>query len=161
MKWIELKNRIYYTDGSWRDIYVPETTMSDWKKWVDIVNHNYKVDWFNGKTNKHEEKIDFTTIIDNWSKEHDFSSTAKVYVDNLQINAHFFDSTELENDIDPGDINSIEDHEKLIKFMSDLSIILDKEVILTPENQHEFILVKVYRDKVLLTNDIDLSNETR
>lgn len=31
----------------------------------------------------------------------DLCSTAKVYVDKIQINAHFFDDSELENDIDP------------------------------------------------------------
>jgi len=27
-------------------------------------------------------------------------STAKIFIDNIQINAHFFDDKELENDID-------------------------------------------------------------
>ncbi len=155
MDWTELKNKIYYRDGSWRDIYVRETNASDWKKWVNYVNDNYKVDWFNTKTNKDEEKIDFATIEEYWDGNHDQSSTGKVFIDKVQINAHFFDDNELENDIDPSEFNSIDDHEKLIKFMIDVSTILDKEVILTPENQHEIILIKVNGDKVDLQTTLN------
>ena len=96
MEWTELKNKIYYWDGSWRDIYVSGTNVSDWKKWVDYVNDNYQVDWFNGKTSGDEKKIDFTTIEEYWAGNHDLCSTAKIFIDNVQINAHFFDNAELE-----------------------------------------------------------------
>lgn len=32
MNWTDLKNKIYYWDGSWRDIYVLQTNRDDWKK---------------------------------------------------------------------------------------------------------------------------------
>ena len=38
--WRELKNKIYYLDGSLRDIYIHGTTRDDWQKWVDFVNEN-------------------------------------------------------------------------------------------------------------------------
>ena len=39
--------------------------------------------------------------------------------------------------------------------MTDLSNLLDKEVILTPENEHETVLIKVDKDEVVLAKDID------
>ena len=39
--------------------------------------------------------------------------------------------------------------------MSDLSILLDKEVILTPENEHETILFKINKDVIEFSNEID------
>ena len=157
MKWTELKNKIYYWDGSWRDIYVLNTARHDWKIWVDYVNKNYPIDWFNGKTNTDEKKIDFNVIEEFWSGNLDLCSTAKIFIDKIQINAHFFDDTEMENDIDPREFNSFEDHEKLIKYMTDLSILLDKEVILTPENEHETVLFKVNKNVVAFSQDIDPS----
>lgn len=155
MKWTELKEKIYHWDGSWRDIYVLHTKRSDWKIWVDYVNENYRIDWFNGKADKDENQIDFTVVEDFWSNNHDLCSTAKVFIDKIQINAHFFDETEMENVIDPREFNSIDDHDKLIKYMSDLSILLDKEVILTPENEHETILFKINKDVIEFSNEID------
>jgi hypothetical protein len=155
MKWTELKNKIYYWDGSWRDIYVLQTNRADWKIWVDFVNKNYRIDWFNGKADKDENQIDFGVIEQFWSGDHDLCSTAKVFIDKIQINAHFFDDTEMENDIDPREFNSIDDHDKLIKYMSDLSTLLDKEVILTPENEHETILFKVNKDIIEFSEGID------
>lgn len=149
MNWAELKDKVYYTDGSWRDIYVLQTTCADWKIWVDYVNKNYRIDWFNGKAAKEENQIDFKVIEEYWRGDHDLCSTAKVFIDKIQINAYFFDDTELENDINPSEFNSIHDHNKLIKYMSDLSIILDKEVTLTPENEHNTILFKVNKGTIL------------
>jgi hypothetical protein len=148
VNWTDFKNKIYYWDGSWRDILVLQTTHADWKIWVDYVNRSYRIDWFDGKAGKDENQIDFNVIEEFWSGDHDLCSTAKVFIDKIQINAHFFDYSEMENDIDPREFNSIDDHNKLIKYMSDISILLDKEVILTPENEHETVLVKVIKNKI-------------
>jgi hypothetical protein len=155
MNWTDLKDKIYYWDGSWRDLYVLQTTRADWKIWVDYVNRNYRIEWFNSKADKDENQIDFSVIEEFWSGDHDLCSTAKVFIDKIQINAHFFDETEMENDIDPREFNSIDDHNKLIKYMSDLSILFDKEVILTPENEHETFLLKVIKNNVEFSEKIE------
>lgn len=154
MNWRELKDKIYYWDGSWRDIYVLQTNRVDWKIWVDYVNKNYRIDWFKSKADKDENQIDFSVIEEFWSGDEDLCSTARVLIDKIQINAHFFDDNEMENDIDPREFNSIDDHNKLIKYMSDISILLDKEIILTPENEHETVLLKVIKDNIEFSENI-------
>ena len=153
MNWKEIKNKIYYWDGSWRDIYIHETNHQDWGKWIDFVNSNFKIDWYNGKTESDDNKIDFEVIQEYWNGKHDYCSTAKVYIDKIQINAHFFDDTEIENDIDPREFNSIDDHNRLIDFMTKLSKSLNKSVYLTPENCPEIRLIKVNGDSVELNVD--------
>jgi hypothetical protein len=143
MNWTEIKSKIYYWDGSWRDIYILHTNKQDWEKWVNYVNENYRIDSYNGKEDKKENAINFSVIEEKWNGSSDFLSTATVFIDRIQINAHFFIDTEIENDIDPREINSLEDHNRLIKYMTDLSILLDKDVILTPENEQETILIKI------------------
>lgn len=157
MDWQSLKGKTFYWDGSWRDIYVPNTTKEDWRIWVDYVNENYKIDWFNGKENANQNKIDFTVILEYWNGNLDLCSTAKVFIDNIQINAHFFDDTEFENDIDPREFNSIQDHNKLTKYLTDLSRLFGKEVMLTPENEHETVLLKVSGDTINYSSEVDPS----
>lgn len=154
MNWADLKRKIYDWDGSWRDIYVLQANRTDWKIWIDYVNRNYHIGWFNGKTNKDENQIDFDVIEEFWSGNHDLCSTAHIFIDKIQINAHFFDSTEIENDIDPREFNSMDDHDKLIKYMSDLSKLLNKEVILTPENEHETMLFKINKGTIEFGKDL-------
>lgn len=148
MNWTDLKNKIYYWDGTWRDIYVLKANHLDWKIWVNYVNQTHRIEWFNGKVGRDENKIDFDVIKEFWNGDHNLCSTAKVFISKIQINIHFFEDTEIENDIDPREFNSIEDHNKLIEYMSDLSTLLDKEIILTPENEHETILLKVSKNNI-------------
>ena len=153
MNWEEIKNKIYVWDGSWLDIYVQDTTRADWEKWAQYVNREFKIDWYNGKTEKDESKIDFNVIREFWDGNHDLSSTVKVFIDNIQVNAHFFDETEIENDIDPREFNSIEDHIKLIEYLKGISNTLQKEVTVTPENCPEVILMKIKDESVEIRTD--------
>jgi hypothetical protein len=89
MNWNQLKNKIYAWDGGWLDIYVHDTSSKDWEKWTQLVNQNFKIDWYNGKTEKDESKIDFSVILDYWGGNHDLCSTAKVFIgNNIQVNGH-------------------------------------------------------------------------
>ncbi len=148
MNWTELKKEIYYCDGSLRDIYVLQTNLEDNEKWTDLINQLYSVKWFNGLTQTEEQKIDIEVVRGYLKGEHDLCSSAHVYIDKIQINNHFFIDNEIENDISPKEINSIEDHEKILKYMKEISVLLDKPVILTPENEQETILIRVTNDQI-------------
>lgn len=80
MNWKELKDKIYYWDGSWRDIYVLHTSLTDWEKWIGYVNANYKINWFNGKVESTQEQIDFEVIKEYLNGNFDLCSTATVFV---------------------------------------------------------------------------------
>ncbi len=153
MNWDDIKNKIYNWDGSWRDIYVHETNHQDWEKWIDFVNSNYQIEWNIFENESSRDKIDFQIIKDYWSGKGENCSTANVFIDKIQINAHFFDDSEIENDIDPREFNSIEDHNNLIDYMTSLSKTLSKYVYLTPENCPEIRLIKVNGDSVELNVD--------
>jgi hypothetical protein len=55
---------------------------------------------------------------------------------------HFFDDTEIENDIDPRDFESPIDHDRVVSYLKDISILLNKEVFVTDENIMGPILLK-------------------
>lgn len=155
MNWTDLKSKIYYKDGSLRDIYILGTDRADWGKWVGHVNQKYTIKWFNPKTQKTDEKVDFEVIEEYWNGNGNFFSTAHVFLGKTQVNAHFFQEDEIENDIAPTEFKTIEDHEKLMDYMAGLSLLLDKEVILTPENMREIVLVKVSKDGVFINEEIE------
>lgn len=158
MDWTELKQKIYYCDGSLRDIYILQTSNEDDKKWTDYVNKNYLIQWFNGIKQTNENIIDFEVVKGYLNGKHDLCSSASIFIDKIQINNHFFSDKEIENDIDPRDINNIQDHEKIIKYMSELSNLLDKTVILTPESEQETILIKVTKNKIEYLDNFECKN---
>ena len=149
MNWNHLKKEIYFWDGSWRDIYVHSTSANDWKIWVDFVNQNFKVEFYNGLLKKKEPRIDFSVIQDHWKGNHEFMSSARVFIDdNIQVNAHFFDDSEIENDIDPCAFKSMDDHNKLLEYLKELSKKLEKEVTVSLENCPKMIFIKIKGESV-------------
>lgn len=148
MNWTKLKNEIYYCDGSLRDIYVLQTSFEDNEKWADLVNQLYTIKWFNGLTQTVEQKINFEVVRGYLEGEHNLCSSASIFIGKIQINNHFFIENEIENDVSPKEINTIQDHEKIIKYMTDISILLDKPVILTPENEQEMTLIRVTKTNI-------------
>ena len=152
MDWQELKDKVYYWDGSWRDIYIHDTTKEDWQIWADFVNTNFKTSFHIYETEVKENRVDLGKIFEYWNGVHEYCSTATIYVDNIQVNAHFFTEEEIENDITPNEINSIDDHNKLMDYMKSISKILNKPVMLTPENQADFVLISVDQNAVTIKN---------
>ncbi|ARV08293.1 hypothetical protein BTO05_01045 [Winogradskyella sp. PC-19] len=148
MNWKELNNDIYFWDGSWRDIFIPDTDRNDWKIFVDFINERFDIKWFNENTQKTETKINFDRLIEFWDKKIDWNNTANIYLDNIQINTHFFTEDEIECDIDPREFNGINDHEKLMEFLTELSNRLNKRIKITPENCPEIELVGIEKNNV-------------
>jgi hypothetical protein len=143
MNWTELKKRIYFEDGSWRDIYVLDTTRKDWENWVDLINRKYSVEFYDAKTDLLADKIDFAAVREYWDSAGDREViSASIKLDSINVMCYFFDDSQIENDIDPSEIKSQEDHDKLIDYLTDISVSLDKEVLLTEENTKNSILIR-------------------
>ncbi len=147
--WPELKQSIYYYDGSLRDIYVLNTTAHDWKNWINFVNENCIVDWLNGKTLKSESKITFDIVNEFFEGNEDYSSSANILIDKIQLNVHFFQANEIEFDLDPKDFHTIDHHNKFLEVMKLMSIAIQKPIIITPENEREKVLLTILNGEVL------------
>jgi len=137
MTWEILRKKIYYIDGSLRDIYVKDTSMEDWEKWIDLVNTGYKVKFYNGLSGEIESQIDKSMVFDYWNGKTDLLSNVTIHLKDILVKCYFFGGDEIENDITPSEINSIEDHNRLVDYLKDVSACLGKEVMLTPENYSE------------------------
>ena len=153
MDWTKLKKQIYFEDGSLRDIYVLDTTTRDWEKWADLVNKKYHVEFWDGRTGLKTDKVDFAIVKEYWDSNGEreiISATIRVGL--INVKCHFFDDSKIENDIDPGEIKSQVDHDELIDYLNDISVSLDKEVIVTEENTEGLVLLRV-ENGVCILND--------
>ena len=137
MNWEILRKKIYYIDGSLRDIYVKDTNMQDWEKWIDLVNTKYEVKFNNVLSGEIESQINKSIVFDYWNGKTDLLNNVTIYLGDILVKCHFFGGNEIENDITPTEINSIEDHNRLVDYLKDVSTCLGKEVMLTPENYLE------------------------
>lgn len=131
-------NWIFKPDGALRDIYVQDTTLNDWAKIIDLLNANYILNYHS------KNKIDKEEVFQNLKEigAKDFK-TVSIVIKNIKINCHFFLIEQIEFDIEPNEINTQSDFEKILSFMTEISSTLKKQVTLTGENEITFPLIKI------------------
>ncbi|SHM26877.1 hypothetical protein [Chryseobacterium polytrichastri] len=155
MDWQYLKDNIYFSDGSLRDIYVLNISRLDWLKWIDFINENFEVRFtycdIVGDL-KSSNQIISKYIFDYWDNVSEFVVTATIMIGEIILNCYFFTEVEIENDITPKEIKSLDDHNQIIDYLKSVSKILNKEVILTAENYDLDYdrLITVVNDQVLI-----------
>jgi len=148
MNWQIIKEEIYYQDGSWRDIYVLGTTWEDWRKWILLVNQTYQVKFYNGLTQQTEIGINTEAVHSYLTGKTDLTNSATVKLGAITIKCYFFTDQEIEIDIDPREIVSIEDHNLFIEYMTTVSICLNKPVIMTAESSQDTIYILIDGENV-------------
>lgn len=152
---------IFEPDGSLLDIYVQETTLGDWLTLVDFLNMNYKVKYVPNSGEKLQDSInkDYITayLLDTTGELE--VTTVSVFADNLTFNCHFFLQDEIEFDVDPKEFKGQKDFETVIAFMTAVSKILNKEIILTPEGSPNIPLITLDSSSGLLK--ISTQNEIK
>ncbi|WP_210487134.1 hypothetical protein [Rufibacter aurantiacus] len=143
--WETLKEEIYFVDGSLRDIYVFDTDKEDWKRWAIYVNENFTVQFFNGRTLKMEDRINIDDLLLYFTNPADFTEVnkASIIFGNIYINCILFWEPEMESDIDPREVQSLEDHQAIVGYMKSVAKVLNKKVILTLEAIKELVLIEV------------------
>lgn len=149
--WKEIK-WIFEPDGSLRDIYVKNVTIEDWKILIDYLNASYIIKYGSANDNKIANKADkdyLIKLLTNGAGEMELK-TVSIIIENIIINTHFFTIDVIEFDIEPREINSETNYEKLIGFMNKISRILTKPLILTGENQIDFPLIETDFSKGLI-----------
>ncbi|WP_210516636.1 hypothetical protein [Hymenobacter terricola] len=120
VSWEQLQQYVYEADGSWRDIYVLDASRADWKIRADFVNANYRVTFvtFTDGDAVRLSQIDFATAESYWDGHGQANMPmATFFVEEMPIRCHFFRDDEVENDIDPRNINSFAVHQQLYRLL--------------------------------------------
>lgn len=111
------QERIFYCDGSLRDIYVRNTTFEDWRKlllWVRAGK--YKITYKIGETEA-SLPSDFDEVEKRMSE---FGQLLSIYVEGAILNCHFFWMEEIEFDLLPNEVDTEEKAEAILEFMKRL-----------------------------------------
>ncbi|MBC6699204.1 hypothetical protein [Hymenobacter sp. BT190] len=133
LSWADVKRYIYASDSSLPDTYVLDTTRDDWRKWVDFVNATYKVMFRDAHEQEHE-RIDFTAVLKCWNdNEADGWPFASISVGEVQINCFFLAEDIIDGDIDPKQFKQPEDHSQLMNYLTTLSTMFGKQVVMLSE----------------------------
>lgn len=121
-------------DGSLRDIYVLDTSSKDWAVLLaEIPLWGYKVSGDSeGKTCPIPVSFDEVRKITEVA-----SLVLSINLVGILVNTHFYHDAFIEFDIDPREINSQDDLDKLLEFIQRIGRNLGRRVILTPENDIE------------------------
>ena len=138
MDWEQAKSA-FVRDGSLRDLYVLDTTVEDWRSLFDFVRGStYGLRFRHG---------------DDWrpvpadpdgffAGQSEWTTLLSIDVSGFAVNAHFFETDQIELDIEPSEVQTPERAEALFEFMRDLARALGKPVRLTPENCRDYVLIE-------------------
>lgn len=148
MNWQELKEQIYFEDGSFRDICAFNLTLDDWKKWCEFVNYNYEIEFIDKETDRKQSSIIFSEVEDFWQGKTETVKLATIKLGEINVNCHFFAVDEFENDITPSEIKSLEEHKILVDYLKNLSKLFSRQIFLTCENAPDLVLVEVSNSEI-------------
>jgi len=138
MKWEDYKTEFECDDGL-RDIYVLETSVSDWQILVDFFRSGvYEYSCSIGG----EEAVLPISVKEMFDGEYEFRPLLAVKAGAVILNCHFFIEEEIEFDLDPCEITNEFHAEQVFAFMRQVGQVLNKEVILTPESYQSYIIFK-------------------
>jgi hypothetical protein len=126
----ELVQRDFVFDGSSRDIYVQSTSMLDWDACLEALllsrfQTTYQRDGVTAPLPG--------SAIAVFSLVGSVSQTLTVDVDGIDLNCHFFSSTEIEFDFDPRCVADQHALDRLVEFLMLLVSATGKPAIVTPE----------------------------
>ena len=144
--WNDIK-WIFEPDGSLRDIYVQDVTLSDWEKLIDFLNLNYNIIFGEDEKNQIDKDYVIKYLKDETGEME--SKSLKIDFNGVNFYCYFFLPDQIEFDIDPREIKTVTDFESIEKFMISISKTLKNQVTLTGENSPELPLFKIDFEKDL------------
>lgn len=121
----------WYWDGSLRDIYVLSVAIYDWQRLIDWLHTGLYPAAFYSDDQPSSLPHDISTIFE---RRNEHGILLAVDVEGVLVHCHFFRHKEIEFDIDPREVDSEQREAAIVEFMRALGKLLNKAVILTPEN---------------------------
>ena len=117
----------------------------DWKAWSKLINEKYRVEFYNGRTQQTEEKIDVEELLYYFAAPEDFQDVnkANIKLGEVTIICQLHYESEMEGDIDPKEVKTEEDHQAIMEYLKAVASTLKKKVVVTSETTPEEVLLEV------------------
>jgi hypothetical protein len=154
MQWSQCKKSFEF-DGSWRDIYVLKTNSIDWNRLLDaLTNSKYEMKfWVDNERVQPIKTIQELLEIPTRS-----SPLMHIDISDVNIACHFFTDENIEFDIDPREVVNQENLDGILMFITFIGNLLQKQVVLTPENLENILLITFFPETQTITHHNE--NET-
>ena len=127
MRWKDCIH-VFYIDGSYRDVYVLDTTASDWERFLALVRERYPASTFDGVDGPAPIPRSFDEAGDDEGR-----GTLHVMVGKVMVNCFFIWDKEIELDIDPSEVVDEADLDGVVGFCEALGRTVGKDVHITDE----------------------------
>jgi hypothetical protein len=118
---------LWEIEGSLRDVYIFQTGISDWKRFLEFSSHFNCTYTFDGAKSALPE-------VESIFLNRDGSHLLRVSLGTVTANCHFFVDSEIELDLEPREIQCQKAHGEVLSFMEGLASAIGKPALLTPEN---------------------------
>ena len=142
IEWEDVAREFEFT-GSWRDIYVFGTTMSDWQAALDALRRSsMQLSYFRGG----QATALPARVQDAFPDQGQADRLLRAQVAGVTLNCHFFSDTEIEFDMDPREVHGQEQLDALTTFMQLVADACGKPAVLTEENLREALILRTTPD---------------
>lgn len=125
-------------DGSLRDVLIKSVGHDEWNRVLQLVKENW--------THQFESDGAVRPLPADVSEVFELSEVStvclKMKVQSLLINCHFFRDAEIEFDIDPEEVSSLEGFRDLAQFIEKVAVTLGRTVEVTHEGAPELCFLK-------------------
>lgn len=151
----------FYVDGSLRDIVIVNTTIDDWEKlYSELTLGEYELAFECGDS--HTPPPNVRELLAGGGM-HDQCPRLRVTLGASKLNCFFYCKEEIEFDLDPRDVSSEDEFLRITDFIRRLGTVLEKDVVLTDENVHEFELIRYRHEKddIVPGSSLDTREEPR
>lgn len=144
LEWNQVSGE-FYRDGSWRDIYVLGVGIEHWQRALDALRSSpLQMRYFRAGV----ESVLPSKATEAFGEPGWTDRLLSVDLHGPIANTHFFTETEIEFDLDPGEVGSQRELDSVLQFMHLLADATERETILTPENQRDIAIFRVRPDDV-------------
>ena len=126
-------------DGALRDIYVLDSTIEDWDKFV--ANIRDRAISFQYSVNGQPAPLPSSALLV-FDKRVEAAPLLAFSTGSVLFTCHFFASNEIECSFDPREVESESALAEVTDFMVSIRAVLKKDVLLTPENMRESPILK-------------------
>lgn len=141
---------IYYKDGTLRDIYIENINLFEIEQWLTFVSDYYKASCYNTITDETTARIPIPKIMELLTRDEDFNLIIRIYLGSILINTYIHSGIiDLESDIDPREFKSEDNHQQFMNYLSNISKLLSKRLLVTSEGSPDLILLTVNGDEFI------------
>lgn len=133
MRYLDLEVE-FEVDGSLRDIYAFNTTVDDWNRLLTLAPSLGEIAYFCDG-----EEATLPTTANSIFEDVDHAHLLRIDLGGPVINTHFFQTDEIELDLDPCEVASQADLDLVLNFCASIGREIKRDIRITPEALPEIV----------------------